>query len=197
MKLKSILLIMLTVFIMTCSIALGESDTTDSIVYGEWDWDNESVNTFIGTVDISQWNDLELTFRMEAVFEPQSSSASDIVPKFSHFNGKRLPMLRQSDAITYKPEKDQKAVEFEGTLQMPEKDHFQKITIDLTLTNPDGRELKKIRATVSTGEDSVIQRSNIFYIPFEIRTVAIITGAAALLVWILTIIRNRILNRNK
>jgi hypothetical protein len=49
---------------------------------------------------------------------------------------------------------------------------------------------------VSTGSgDNVVQRGNIFYIPFEIRTLAIIIAAFAALVWCAAIIRNRVLNR--
>ena len=197
MRFRKIFLIILMSLIVTCGIALGESNATDSISYGEWDWDNESVNTFSGSVDVSQWNGNEITLLMKADFEPESESASEINPKFTHFNGKRLPMLKQSNTITYTPEAGQKTVSFEGSLQMPEKDHFQKIKIELTVTDPYGKELKKNSATLSTGGDNMTQRGNIFYIPFEIRTIAIIIAAIAALVWCLAIIRNRILNSKK
>ncbi len=196
MKFRIILLIMLTAFIMNCMIALGENSETDSISYGEWDWDNESLNTFNGSVDVSQLTGTELTFGMKATFEPQSESASETNPKFTHFNGKRLPMLKQSNSYNFTPEDGQTTVEFEGSLQMPEKDHFQKITIELTVTDSGGKELKRISAIVSTGGgDSAVQRGNIFYIPFEIRTIALIIAAVALLVWCAAMVRNRVLNR--
>jgi hypothetical protein len=198
MKHRSLLLIILTIFIITFGIALSESAQTDIFSYGEWDWDNESLNTFNGSVDVSQWAGTDLTLMMKAEFEPKSESASEIIPKYTHFNGKRLPMLKQSDTMTYTPEEGQGTVGFEGSLQMPEKDHFQKITLVLSVTNPEGKELKKISTTVSaTGGDSATQKSNIFYISFEIRTVAIIIAAAAALVWCLAIIRNQMLNREK
>jgi hypothetical protein len=196
MKFRIIFLILLTVFILTCGIALGESSETDSIGYGEWNWDNESVNEFSGSVDVSQWNGTELIFLMKAYFEPESESASEVNPKFTHFNGKRLPMLKQSNSFTFTPGDGQTAVAFEGSLQMPEKDHYQKITIDLTVTDPDGKELKKISAAVlSAGGNNAVKRGNIFYIPFEIRTVAIYIFAAAAIVWCLAVVRNRVLNK--
>ena len=198
MKHISLVLIILAVFIMSFGIALSENATTDSISYWEWDWDNESLNSFNGSVDVSQWSGSELTLEMKAVFEPKSESASEIIPKYTHFNGKRLPMLKQSNTMNYTPEEGQETVGFEGSLQMPEKDHYQKITIELTVTDPNGKELKKISTNISTaGADSMIQKGNIFYIPFEIRTITIIIASVAVLVWCLAIIRNRILNRVK
>ena len=200
MRFRIIFLIMLTVFIMTCGcwMAMGESTETDSISYGEWDWDNESVNVFNGSADVSQWSGTELTFVMKAAFEPESESASETNPKFTHFNGKRLPMLKQSNTFTFTPEDGQTTVAFEGSLQMPEKDHYKKITIDLTVTDPEGKELKKVSETVSTaGGSNTAKRGNIFYIPFEIRTVAIYIFAAAAIVWGLAILRNRMLNRSR
>lgn len=195
MRFRNIFLIMLTVLFITFGIALGDNSETDNISYGEWDWDNEALNAFTGSLDVSQWSGTELTFQMKAIFEPQSESASEINPKFTHFNGKRLPMLKQSNSYTYTPGNDQ-TIGFEGSLQMPEKDHYQKISIDLTVTDSSGKELEKITVTVSTGSgDNVVQRGNIFYIPFEIRTLAIIIAAFAALVWCAVIIRNRVLNR--
>jgi len=195
MRFRNIFLIMLTVLFITCGTAMGENSETDNISYGEWDWDNEALNAFTGSLDVSQWSGTELLFQMKAVFEPQSESASEINPKFTHFNGKRLPMLKQSNSYTYTTENDQ-TVGFEGSLQMPEKDHYQKISIDLTVTDSSGKELKKISAVVSTGGGaSAVQRGNIFYIPFEIRTIAIIIAAFAALVWCAAIVRNRVLNR--
>ena len=194
MRFRIILLAVLAA-VLACGAALGESAETDSITFGEWDWDNESVNAFSGALDLSPWTGTELTIELKAGFEPQSESASEVIPKFTHFNGKRLPMLKQSDTMAFTPEEGQGTVGFEGSLQMPEKDHYQKITLELTVTGTDGKELKKITATVSTGGDSGAQRGNIFYIPFEIRTAAMIIAGAAALVWCLAILRNRILNR--
>ena len=195
MRFRTMLLIILTALIMTCSIALGEDAATDSISYDGWDWDNESLNTFSGTIDLSQWSGRDLTLEMKAVFEPESESASETVPKFTHFNGNRLTMLEQRDNITCTPEADQKTIAFTGSLQMPEKDHYQKITIDLKAVDAEGKELKKVSLTVTRGGNSASQTGSIFYIPFEVRTAAIIIAAAAALVWIAAIIRNRLLNR--
>ena len=195
MRFRTILLLVITVFILSCGTACCENAATDSIRYDEWDWDNETVNAFTGSIDLSQWNGLELTLEMKATFEPESKAASEIEPKFTHFNGSRLTMLEQRDNITCTPEADQPAIEFSGSLRMPEKDHFQKITIELAAVDAEGKQLKKISATVSRGENNASQSGSIFYIPFEIRTVAIIIGAAAALIWLLAIVRNRVLNR--
>ena len=197
MKTRSFLLILLTALILVSGIASGESSTVDSIHYDEWDWDNESVNAFSGAVDCSQWAGNELTLEIKASFEPESESSKEAVPKFTHFNGSRLTMLRQSDAMTFTPETDQGAIEYTCSLQMPEKEHYSKITIDLTVKDSTGNELKRISAAVARGGDSSSQRGNIFYIPFEIRNAALIIAAAALAVWCIAIIRNRILNKNK
>lgn len=201
MRFRIILLLALAAILITmtcgCSIAAGETAAADSITYDGWDWDNETVNAFTGSIDLSQWSGTEVTLELKAAFEPASESASEIVPKFTHFNGSRLTMLEQKDSFACTPEAGQAAIRFNGSLQMPEKDHYQKITIDLTAKDPAGKELKKISATVSKSGSGASQSGSIFYIPFEIRTVAIVIAAAAVLVWCLTIVRNRILNRKQ
>ena len=102
MRFRNIFLIMLTVLFITFGIALGDNSETVNISYGEWDWDNEALNAFTGSLDVSQWSGTELTFQMKAIFEPQSESASEINPKFTHFNGKRLPMLKNLLNMTEK-----------------------------------------------------------------------------------------------
>ena len=197
MRFRLFLLIIMTVVALTCGIASCENAATDIISYDEWDWDNESVNVFTGSIDLSHWNGMELTLEMKATFEPESTSAYDTVPKFTYFNVKRLTMLEQRDNITCIPNADQEAVSFTGSVQMPEKDHFKKITIDVTVVDAEDKELKKISVTVTRDGTDSTKKGSIFYIPFEIRTAAIIIGAAAVLVWFIAIIRNRILNRNK
>ena len=198
MRFRTMLLFVLAVILLACGTALGEEaakDSIDSISYEEWDWDNESVNAFTGSVDLSPWSGTELTVELKAVFEPASKSAAEVAPKFTHFNGSRLTMLEQSSTIACTPGAE--AVAFSGSLQMPEKDHYQKIRIDLTAKDPSGKELKKISMTVSKGGDTSTENGNIFYIPFEIRTVAIIIAAAAAVIWCIAVIRNRVLNRKK
>ena len=199
MRFRTILLITLAVFLLTCGAALGEApakDGTDGINYEEWDWDNESVNAFTGSIDLSQWAGKELTLEMKAGFEPASDSAAEAAPKFTHFQGKRLPMIQQSSMITCTPETDQ-TVTFTGSLQMPEKDHYKKITIELIATDAEEKQLKKVTADITRQGGGSAQTGNIFYIPFEIRTVAIIIAAAAAIVWCLAILRNRALNRKR
>ena len=195
MKVRIILLLVLSLIIISCASASGEDSLADSIRYVEWDWDNEAVNTFTGSIDLSRWSETELTLEMKATFEPESKSSSETVPKFTHFNGSRLTMLEQRDNITCIPEADLSAIEFSGSLMMPEKDHFQKITIDLSAIDAEGKELKKLSVIVTRSGNASSQTASIFYIPFEIRTVAMIIAAAAVLVWLVAIIRNRVLNR--
>ena len=198
MRIGKILLALLSVFLLICGIASAENTgSTDSITYDEWDWDNESVNTFTGSLDLSQWRGTEVTLEMKAAFEPNSEAASEIIPKFTHINGSRLTMLEQRDNFTWTPETDQAVISFSGSLQMPEKDHYQKITIDLKAVDPEDKVLKKTSVTISKGGSGSSQTGSIFYIPFEIRTAAIIIAAAAAVVWCLAVFRNRVLNRKK
>lgn len=195
MRFRKVLLVMIAMINLICSIGLGEELKTDSISFDEWDWDNESVNVFNGSIDLSRWNGTELTLEMKAAFEPESVYASETVPKFTHFNGSRLTMLEQKDNITCTPETDKTPVTFAGSLQMPEKDHFRKITIDLAATDAEGKELKKISVTITRNAGAASQTGNILYIPFEIRTIAIFIAAGAAIIWCIAVIRNRILNR--
>lgn len=120
MRFRTILLLATALFILACGTACCENAATDSIICDEWDWDNESVNTFKGSIDLSQWNGLELTLEMKAAFEPESEAAAEIQPKFTHFNGSRLTMLEQRDNITCTPEAGQTAIGFSGSLRHPE-----------------------------------------------------------------------------
>ena len=124
MRFRIILLLALAAILITmtcgCSIAAGETAAEDSITYDGWDWDNETVNAFTGSIDLSQWSGTEVTLELKAAFEPASESASEIVPKFTHFNGSRLTMLEQKDSFACTPEAGQAADA--GTGSLPE-DH--------------------------------------------------------------------------
>lgn len=193
MRFRAIPLLILVILIVSIGAAYGE----DGLACEEWSWDNESVNVFTGSIDTSPWKDTELKFLLNAVFEPASEAAADTAPKFTHFNGKRLTMLQQSNTMAFTTGSDQDSIAFSGSLLMPEKDQFQKITITVTVSDPNGKELKKISLPVSRSGVASSQNSNVFFIPFEIRTVAIIVAAAAALVWSLAVVRNRVLNSRK
>ena len=195
MRLRIISLILMMALLVSVGSAAAESIEKDSFTYDEWDWDNESVNTFTGTIDLGQWSGKEITLQLDAVFEPKSKSASEYKPKITHFNGKRLAMLEQSNTLTCTPENGQTDTPFSVSLQMPEKGHFQKILINMRILDHDGKELKKIAGVVSKDGESAVQTGSIFYIPFEIRSAALIIAASALFVWCLAVVRNRILNK--
>ena len=197
MRYTTILISALAVLILISGSAAGEVAASDSITYESWDWDNETVNTFTGSVDLSEWNGTELTIELSAAFQPESDAASEKTPKFTHVNGKRLTMLAQGPVVTYTPEAGQKAFEFSGSLQMPEKDHFQRITIDLKAADPEGNEVKKISVSVAMEGNNPTQTGSIFYIPFDIRTAAAVIATAAAVIWILAVIMNRVTNRRK
>ena len=186
-----VIIIALTVCL---AMAAGEGGTTDTMSCDAWDWENETVNSFGGEIDQAGWEGKEITLRLRAEFEPENESANERTPKFTTVNGKRKTMLEQSDSIVFTPEGDRKSVQFEASLQMPEKGHYQRIALELTASDPDGKELKRIPYEVTAGGTSA-QGGRVIYIPFEIRDVAIILAAAAALVWGLAILRNRILNR--
>ena len=195
MRFRVIMLALLAAaFVSAVAVAAGEA-RNDGFTYDEWDWDNESVNTFTGTIDLGQWSGKDITLQMTADFEPKSKAASGYEPKITHFNGKRLAMLEQSNTITCMPEPGQADTPFSASVQMPEKGHYQKIVINLAVLDHDGRELKKISGVVSKNGESTVQTGSIFYIPFEIRSVALIIAASALLIWCFAIIRNRLLNK--
>ena len=168
----------------------GEAEN-DRIVPGEWDWEPEALNTYSGTIDLKDFSGEDTTLCLQAVFEPADPSASDIFPRFTSVDGRRITMLEQSDTIHCTPQEGQTAIRFEGSLKMPEKGHYRNIRIVLSASCQDGARQKQITGDISAGSGETNNTGRVFYIPFRIGTVTIVLSSAALVIWLLAVILNR------
>lgn len=196
MKYKWLTLILIVLLTTACSAAFAENTAGEGLAFEEeWAWENEAVNSFSGTMDLSGYIGQEIQLQIKASFEPDNDSDEYPLPKFTSVEGKRIAMLQQSDSVSFTPGDEDSEFNFIASLMMPEKGHFQKIQIQVTATDGEGNEIKHISSAVSVKGSGTSASGRVFYIPFNIRTVTIVLFAAAALVWIAALVRNRQLRK--
>ena len=188
--------IVLVLLMIICTLfntsAFCEEAVTDRIYSEEWSWEAETVNVFAGDLELSDFLGQELTICLKSEFQPESEKTQESTPLFVIVNGSRITMLNQSDTIIFTPDDERPALHFEGRIKMPEGVHVQQVKLTLLAKDPDEKELKSCDTVFSLHDHSGNSGSGVFYIPFEIRTIAMILAAAAVLVWGAALIRHRI-----
>ena len=196
MKIRYLLffLIVCLVFPLT---ALGEDELHDQMISEDWTWEAETVNVIRGDLDLSEFEGQELTLRIQAAYQPEPDETDTHPPVFVIVNGSRITILNQRDTAQFTPDAEHPDFRFDGSLRMPGGVRLRNVTLTLTASDGNGKELKRCSAEFSLGGDSQGDGPGVFYISFDLRSTTIILAAAALLVWGIAIIRNRMLNKTK
>lgn len=187
----------LAAFFLLCLIPAAAEEGAEGIVTEDWLWNPENVNTFTGTVLLSEYAGKDLTMRLSVETDPAYELTDQTLPVFTIVNGSRVRMFMQSDSYAFTPDGENPVFSFTGSIRMPEDIHVQRMKITVKALDPDGQELKSVSATVSLFGGGSGSSSGAFFIPFNIRTIALILAAAAVLVWTAALIRNRILKQSK
>ena len=194
---KTILLLFAGIILLCCTMAACEETPAFFVVVDEeWSWNTGAYNSFNGFADLKEYIGQDLTVRLCTDFQDQTEK-SGTNPVFSVVNGSRITMLQQSDTIQVTPDDEHPVLEFSGNVTLPGKEHIRQVTFELRISDADGNELKRLSSIVSVRDSSTGVQSGAFYIPYDINRIAILSGAAAVLVWTTAVIRSRRIRKNE
>ncbi len=155
----------------------------------DWDWGNGSLNAFTGEVDLSAFSGQALTLKLEAEFVPAPAEGEATSPVFAVVNGSRITILRQSDTLTLEEDRDP-ILTFTANLRIPENGRCSRIRLRLIIQDTAGQTLNTLSREISRGGVGSGENSGAYTVPFEIRSVALILGGAAAVVWALALFRH-------
>ncbi|MBR3332801.1 MAG: hypothetical protein IKG23_00760 [Clostridia bacterium] len=158
----------------------------------EWSWSRGAYNTFSGQIDLSDCTGEELTISISADLPYDTDSEQMSMPVFTSVNGKRIVMTKQSDTVQITPENGDGIISFSASFRLPEKKNVEKASFVFSVKDQNGQELKTVSGFVEAAADQKGKAQNPFYIPVSINTITIILTIAAVLVWIIVIVRRTI-----
>lgn len=171
-------------WLLLCGLGLcfaeNASPAGEQLLTQDWDWEPSVVNAFEGVLDLSAAPAGPVTLRVQAVFEPAAEAEA---PVFTVVNGSRITILHQSDTVTLTPEEVSPLLPFSGTLRMPASGRFSQVELSVTALDASGQVLRTLTEPVSRSPVRVAASEGVFRIPFDIRTVALYLGIAAVLLW--------------
>ena len=194
MKFKRTL--MIAVFLLLiCSLNTVFADPgqeAEIIPDNEWSWSRGAYNTFSGEIDLGECTGEELTISISADLPYDTDSEQQSMPVFTSVNGKRIVMTKQSDTVQITPENGDGIISFSASFRLPEKKNVEKASFVFSVKDQNGQELKTVSGFVEGAADQKGKTQNPFYIPVSINTITIILTIAAVLVWIIVIVRRTI-----
>ena len=110
-------------------------------------------------------------------------------PVFVVVDGKRIVMLSQTD--TQQQTAGETPLEFTCSLRMPEERRLSSVVLRVQALDGAGNELTRTEKTLYASILGGRSTGDVFRAPFEIRTAALWTAAAAAVLWLAAILRSR------
>lgn len=194
MKVRIVILSVICMLILCCSAAYSEEYAAVHIETGEeWSWDPGSYNLFSGTMQLTPYAGQELTINMTTNL--LYGDDEDHNPLFTVVDGKRIPMRQQSNSTVFTPGGESSLLAFSGSIKLPEKGHVKHIEFQLQILDHTGRELTRITDEISVRDNDTAAASGSFYIPWDIGTITIIAGTAAIMIWTVVLLRSLVLRK--
>ena len=194
MKVRIIILSVICMLILCYSAAYSEEYAAVHIETGEeWSWDPGSYNLFSGTMQLTPFAGQELTINMTTNL--LYGDDEDHNPLFTVVDGKRIPMRQQSNSTVITPGGESSLLAFSGSIKLPEKGHVKHIEFQLQILDHTGRELTRITDEISVRDNNTAAASGSFYIPWDIGTITIIAGTAAIMIWTVVLLRSLVLQK--
>ncbi len=194
MKVRIVILSVICMLILCYSAAYSEEYATVHIEIGEeWSWDPGSYNLFSGTMQLTPYAGQELTINMTTNL--LYGDDEDHNPLFTVVDGKRIPMRQQSNSTVFTPGGESSLLAFSGSIKLPEKGHVKHIEFQLQVLDHTGRELTRITDEISVRDNDTAAASGSFYIPWDIGTITIIAGTAAIMIWTVVLLRSLVLRK--
>ena len=194
MKVRIVILSVICMLILCYSAAYSEEYAAVHIETGEeWSWDPGSYNLFSGTMQLTPFAGQELTINMTTNL--LYGDDEDHNPLFTVVDGKRIPMRQQSNSTVITPGGESSLLAFSGSIKLPEKGHVKHIEFQLQILDHTGRELTRITDEISVRDNNTAAASGSFYIPWDIGTITIIAGTAAIMIWTVVLLRSLVLQK--
>ena len=194
MKVRIVILSVICMLILCYSAAYSEEYAAVHIETGEeWSWDPGSYNLFSGTMQLTPYAGQELTINMTTNL--LYGDDEDHNPLFTVVDGKRIPMRQQSNSTVITPGGESSLLAFSGSIKLPEKGHVKHIEFQLQILDHTGRELTRITDEISVRDNDTAAASGSFYIPWDIGTITIIAGTAAIMIWTVVLLRSLVLRK--
>ena len=194
MKVRIVILSVICMLILCYSAAYSEEYAAVHIETGEeWSWDPGSYNLFSGTMQLTPFAGHELTINMTTNL--LYGDDEDHNPLFTVVDGKRIPMRQQSNSTVITPGGESSLLAFSGSIKLPEKGHVKHIEFQLQILDHTGRELTRITDEISVRDNNTAAASGSFYIPWDIGTITIIAGTAAIMIWTVVLLRSLVLRK--
>lgn len=194
MKVRIVILSVICMLILCYSSAYSEEYAAVHIETGEeWSWEPGSYNLFSGTMQLTPYAGQELTINMKTNL--LYGDDEDHNPLFTVVDGKRIPMRQQSNSTVITPGGESSLLAFSGSIKLPEKGHVKHIEFQLQILDHTGRELTRITDEISVRDNDTAAASGSFYIPWDIGTITIIAGTAAIMIWTVVLLRSLVLRK--
>ena len=194
MKVRIVILSVICMLILCYSSAYSEEYAAVHIETGEeWSWEPGSYNLFSGTMQLTPFAGQELTINMTTNL--LYGDDEDHNPLFTVVDGNRIPMRQQSNSTVITPGGESSLLAFSGSIKLPEKGHVKHIEFQLQILDHTGRELTRITDEISVRDNNTAAASGSFYIPWDIGTITIIAGTAAIMIWTVVLLRSLVLQK--
>lgn len=192
MKQKLIILAFAAFILVLCSCnAICEQKTALLITPDEdWSWDPGAYNQFSGELNLSGYAGTALTVVISSDLSYSGDPQDKRNPLFTVINGRRITMKKQSDTIQFTSEEENTVMTFSGSIKLPEKEHMRSVTLLLSITDAEGKELTRASGIISLRDNGSGRETGAFYIPFDIRLITLTVLAAAVAVWVLAMVRS-------
>ena len=154
----------------------------------EWTWAETNLATFDGSITFDEVPTEKVILQLSLAASPEAADIGEVV--FQSVNGKKLTLRKQSSEYVLSTG-DGSAAEFVGSWKTPESVFFTKITVFLRVYSENGEDLlaeKQLTVTRSASEAAEKDDGRI-RVKEDLDGWTKWIAAAAVLVWILAVIR--------
>ena len=196
MKLRIFIVTAVCMLLMCFGAALGEVYTAVQIETDEeWSWDPGNYNLFSGNIQLSSFAGQELTIAMTTDLSYDDGEEHN--PLFTVIDGKRIPMRQQSNRTVYIPAEETQSLSFSGSITLPAKEHVKHIVFQFHILDESGNELTLITDEVSVRDNDPASAAGSFYIPCNTGGIAVVAGAAAIVIWAAVLVRSLLIRKKE
>ena len=190
-----IILVVLCAFLQPAACCSEQPDRNTITPDSSWTWNPGAINQFSGEYDLSEFQDTQLSIRIESDTPEEDEAEKALV--FTTLNGKRIPVLKQGNTVQFTPDADNQLFRFTGQIKLPKKHRVHDVHLTLAFYDSNGNELKKTEALISSRDTAGDRSDGTFYISYDPGSITIILSAAAAMIWAIALCRSFIIRKKK